>query len=224
MPSHCEFGLFHLGRRETFANPPPIIFSRPLPPFYFPTDPLHIFSADTHFCICFHICITLCETQLFYWAPSIHVHMQSPITIALNVNPNSIQSTIRQENILTWKVCKEYVASLIGLYKNNGAVSCAGTFFLLITYTIGHTDRDVTQILILMRFTHGQLWTRQLPIGAGHCQWGGCTDRNVCNIYGAEHLASRYPIRMPKIKPLGPLAAAGERVTDGRKEGKLGNI
>ena len=26
--------------------------------------------------------------------------------------------------------------------------------------------------------------TRQLPIGAGHCQWGGFTDRNVCNIHG----------------------------------------
>ncbi len=26
--------------------------------------------------------------------------------------------------------------------------------------------------------------TRQLPIGAGHCQWGGFTDRNVCNIQG----------------------------------------
>ncbi len=34
--------------------------------------------------------------------------------------------------------------------------------------------------------------TRQLPIGAGHCQWGGCTDRNVCNIHGDAHLASRY--------------------------------
>ena len=32
--------------------------------------------------------------------------------------------------------------------------------------------------------------TRQLPMGAGHCQWGGFTDRNVCNI--------------PKFRPLGP--------------------
>ncbi len=24
--------------------------------------------------------------------------------------------------------------------------------------------------------------TRQLPMGAGHCQWGGVTDLNVCNM------------------------------------------
>ena len=29
-------------------------------------------------------------------------------------------------------------------------------------------------------------------MGASHCQWGGLTDRNVCNIYGAATLASRY--------------------------------
>ena len=34
--------------------------------------------------------------------------------------------------------------------------------------------------------------TRQLPMGAGYCQWGGYTDRIVCNIHGKEHLASRY--------------------------------
>ncbi len=34
--------------------------------------------------------------------------------------------------------------------------------------------------------------TRQLPMGAGHCPWGGYTDRIVCNIHGEEHLASRY--------------------------------
>ena len=38
--------------------------------------------------------------------------------------------------------------------------------------------------------------TRQLPMGAVHCQLGGFTDRNVS-------------------KPVGPLAAAGEVVTDG---------
>ncbi len=52
----------------------------------------------------------------------------------------------------------------------------------------------------------GNLITRQLPMGAGHCQWGGFTDRNVCNI--------------PKLRPLGPLAAEGERVTHGRKARK----
>ena len=28
--------------------------------------------------------------------------------------------------------------------------------------------------------------TRQLPMGAGHCQWGGYTDGNVCNIHGED--------------------------------------
>ncbi len=52
--------------------------------------------------------------------------------------------------------------------------------------------------------------TRQLPMGAGHCQLGGLTDRNVCkgwsifaygtqkwttpNIHGDAHLASRYRV------------------------------
>ncbi len=44
-------------------------------------------------------------------------------------------------------------------------------------------------------------------MGAGHCQWGGFTDRNVCNIHGEE------------IRPLGSLPASGGRVTHGRKEG-----
>ncbi len=39
----------------------------------------------------------------------------------------------------------------------------------------------------------GRPWfTRQLPMGAGHCQWGGLTDWNICNIHGDAHLASRY--------------------------------
>ena len=29
-------------------------------------------------------------------------------------------------------------------------------------------------------------------MGAGHCQWSGFTDGNVCNIHGGEHLASHY--------------------------------
>ncbi len=29
-------------------------------------------------------------------------------------------------------------------------------------------------------------------MGAGHCPWGGYTDRIVCNMHGEEHLASRY--------------------------------
>ncbi len=57
----------------------------------------------------------------------------------------------------------------------------------------------------------GQLATRQLPIGAGYCQWGGFTDRNVCNIDGEEHQAHRSN-------------SFGRRERYGRKEGKLGNI
>ncbi len=83
-------------------------------------------------------------------------------------------------------------------------------------------------------------------MGAGHCQWGELTDQNVCNIYGQEHLASRYSLftndmqrfsgnifatgcrRKMYRKPLhiiseltvGPLAAAAERVTHGRKARK----
>ena len=37
-----------------------------------------------------------------------------------------------------------------------------------------------------------QYGTRQLPMGAGYCQWGGLTDRNICNVFGGAHLASRY--------------------------------
>ena len=33
--------------------------------------------------------------------------------------------------------------------------------------------------------------THQLPMGAGHCPWGGFTDWNVCNIDGEVRLASR---------------------------------
>ncbi len=34
--------------------------------------------------------------------------------------------------VYAWSLCKENVASLIGLYKNNGAVSCVGIYFLFI--------------------------------------------------------------------------------------------
>ncbi len=43
-------------------------------------------------------------------------------------------------------------------------------------------------------------------MGAGHCQWGGFTDRSVYNIHGEEH---------PAVRPLG---TAGTGVTDARKE------
>ncbi len=59
--------------------------------------------------------------------------------------------------------------------------------------------------------------TRQLPRGAGHCQCGGLTDRKVCYIHGDAHLGY---IHIPKLRSLGPLAAAGERLTYGRKARK----
>ncbi len=33
-----------------------------------------------------------------------------------------------------------------------------------------------------MEILSKQYETRQLPMGAGHCQWGGYTDGNVCNM------------------------------------------
>ncbi len=50
-------------------------------------------------------------------------------------------------------------------------------------------------------------------MGAVYCQWGGPTDRSVCNIYGDA-----------KIMSVGPTAAAGEAVTDAMTDGKLRNI
>ncbi len=35
--------------------------------------------------------------------------------------------------------------------------------------------------------------TRQLPMGAGHCQWGGYTDGNVCNIHEEEQTENEAP-------------------------------
>ncbi len=46
-----------------------------------------------------------------------------------------------------------------------------------------------------------QSHTRQLPMEAGYCQWGGLTDRNICNIYGDAHLASRYQHAATKTHP-----------------------
>ena len=37
-----------------------------------------------------------------------------------------------------------------------------------------------------------ELFTRQLPMGAGYCPWGGHTDRIVCNIHEEVCPASRY--------------------------------
>ncbi len=56
-----------------------------------------------------------------------------------------------------------------------------------------------------MNFDH--LSTRQLPMGAGHCPWGGYADQIICNIVS-----------------IGPLAAAGEVVTDGRWKESQTNI
>ncbi len=53
--------------------------------------------------------------------------------------------------------------------------------------------------------------TRQLLMGADHCQWGGLTDRNIYNIHRDGHLASRY--RTMLLQEKWP-----------HTEGKLGNI
>ncbi len=50
-------------------------------------------------------------------------------------------------------------------------------------------------------------------MGAGHCQWGGVADQNICDVHGDRH-------PMLKIRPIGPTAAAGVSVTYGRKARK----
>ncbi len=60
-------------------------------------------------------------------------------------------------------------------------------------------------------------------MGAGYCQWGGLTDRNICNIYGDAHLASG-PTSLPKMEPLGPKVLMLQTCTNGQTDGKLGNI
>ncbi len=65
----------------------------------------------------------------------------------LLANVDGGQCTLPRNNgsfFLLIGALKEYVASLIGLYKNNGAVLCAGIFFL---HHRTHTDREFTQIL-----------------------------------------------------------------------------
>ncbi len=73
--------------------------------------------------------------------------------------------------------------------------------------------------------------TRQLPMGAGHCQWGGLTDQNICNIYRGAHLASRYRAMLrPRSFYLsaknGGSRSNGLNATGvhGRTNRKLGNI
>ncbi len=71
-------------------------------------------------------------------------------------------------------------------------------------HTVGQRNYFTTSIAVLYKLPNAMnkpFVTRQLPIGAGHCQWSGLTDQNI-----------------PNIRPLGPLAAAGERLTYGRME------
>ncbi len=50
---------------------------------------------------------------------------------------------------------------------------------------------DISQILTktylvqTRKANAGKLSTRQLPMGAGHCPWGGYTDQIVCNTHEA---------------------------------------
>ncbi len=55
----------------------------------------------------------------------------------------------------------------------------------MLTYHI-NPERDVQRLLTLE-----YVITRQLPMGAGYCPWGGHTDWNGCNIHGEVHLALR---------------------------------
>ncbi len=53
-------------------------------------------------------------------------------------------------------------------------------------------------------------------MGAGHCQWGGFTDRNVCNIHGEEHLASHLHVKNQAPR----FIACSRRACYTRKEGR----
>ncbi len=62
--------------------------------------------------------------------------------------------------------------------------------------TGGCTDRFANTETRLRTFTSvafiGDLKTRQLPMGTGHCLLGGYIDQIVCNIHREVHLASHY--------------------------------
>ena len=60
------------------------------------------------------------------------------------------------------------------------------------------------------------MYTRQLPMGAGHGPWGGYTDRIVCNIYGGTpRIALSRDASAWEIMSIGPLAAGGEDIKGG---------
>ncbi len=60
-------------------------------------------------------------------------------------------------------------------------------------------DVDQMDYLHLFGGNNVRYYTRQMPIGADHCQWGGLTNRNICNIHGE---------------------AVTDAMTEGRKEGR----
>ncbi len=62
----------------------------------------------------------------------------------------------RQTSSYGVSVWKEYVASLISLYKNNGAVSCVGIDFQLRHWL--STGHRYTQILSWILLSHGQIY------------------------------------------------------------------
>ena len=70
----------------------------------------------------------------------------------------------------------------------------------------------------------GDLWqctTRHLPIGACHCQWGGLTYRNICNIHRGKHLAYSAMLRLWENQvpmPIGCSRRACYARLEGRKE------
>ena len=77
---------------------------------------------------------------------------------------------------------------------------------------------DTYQTFIYQRHISGYVWKHLLLAARGvyilaSCPWGPVTAN------GVELLTEIYVyIWRPKFRPLGPLASAGERVTDGRKE------
>ena len=52
------------------------------------------------------------------------------------------------------------------------------------------------------------------------CPWGPVTANGVDLLTEMYVIYIERNTHIPKFRPVGPLAAAGERVTDGRKEGR----
>ena len=86
--------------------------------------------------------------------------------------------------LIVWAMCG--VTSMIGLHK---LIFCC--LHVLVHY-VSRLYAQLVGYIWLQNYSTEVIvyWTRQLPMGAGHCPWGGYTDRIVCNIHGEGRLES----------------------------------